>query len=226
MHDAPPDPSFGDLSLGSFVDRLASAAPVPGGGSASAVAASLAAGLVAMVAQLSMDRPRYAEHAALHARAGDRGRGLATVLLAIADEDAAAYGAFSAAAKLPRATHDEQEARSRAVRVAARAAAEVPLRCVEACRDIVAAAEQLAGRSNVNAASDLDVAALLAEAAARGAAANVRINLPSVGDEEYADATTARVDALLDETARLARRVHEVVASGEARPPIETRTLA
>ncbi len=179
-----------------------------------------------MVATLSVDRPRYAEHAALHADASARGRELADRLLAIADEDARAYAGFSAAAKLPKATPAEQETRRDAMRVAARAAAEVPLRCIEACRDTVAAAEALAGRSNVNAASDLAVAALLVEAAARGAAANVRINLPSVGDDDYARVTAARVDSLLHETERLAAAVHRVVASGAARPPVPPRDLA
>ena len=102
-----PAPRFGALTLDAFVEELASSAPIPGGGSAAAVAAALAAGLVAMVAGLSTDRPAYARFAATHVRAGRAGRELAAGLLALADEDAAAYGTFAAAMKLPRATDEE-----------------------------------------------------------------------------------------------------------------------
>jgi glutamate formiminotransferase/formiminotetrahydrofolate cyclodeaminase len=159
-------------------------------------------------------------HAEVHARAKAAGIELAGRLLRIADEDAAAYGTFSAAMKLPRDTPEEQELRSAAIRAAARAAAEVPLSCVEACLEVVTAAELLAARCNVNASSDLHVAALLTEAAAQGAAANVRVNLSAVGDPPWAEATSARVDELLVQIGGLCATTHEVVASGETRPPV------
>jgi methenyltetrahydrofolate cyclohydrolase len=174
-----------------------------------------------MVASLSEGHPKYAQHAELLAWARESCQALAKRFLAIADEDAAAYAGFSRALKLPRETPDEQVARKVALQIAARAATEVPLACVASCVSLVGAAEALAGRSNVNASSDLAVASLLGEAAAKGAAANVIINLPSVGDPEWEGSVMIRVTDLLDEVERLAASARQAVAEGVPRDPIE-----
>ena len=219
--------SFGALTIREFVGRLASAAPVPGGGSASAVTGSLAASLVAMVARLSEGRPSYAQHAALHAETRSIGEGLAERLLDLADEDAEAYAGFAAALKMPRETQAAADDRTRAMRIAARRAAEVPLACIEACLEVVAAAETLAGRSNRNASSDLNVAAMLADAAARGAGANVLVNLPSLDPTDpFVGRATLEVDRLLHEIDRLATATREAVLSGAAREAVEPATVA
>jgi formiminotetrahydrofolate cyclodeaminase len=220
MPDADARVSFRDLTVSEFDEELASSAPVPGGGSASAVAASLGASLVAMVAGLSQNRPRYAEHARLHGDTAAEGRRLAARLLELADEDAEAYADFAAALKMPRATEEETAARTKAMQLAARRAAEVPMETVEACLAVVAAAESLVGRCNVNAQSDLGVAALLGEAAAHGAAANVLVNLPAVGDEAYAGEMTARVVGIVDDVEELAASAHEAIRRGDTREPL------
>lgn len=215
-----PTTPFRDLTLDSFVERLASAEPVPGGGSAAAVAASLAGALVAMVSSLSEGRVKYAEHAALYAEVGPQARALADRFLDLADEDAAAYAGYGAAMRLPRETPAERESRAAAIRLAAHVASRVPFRTVEACREVVALAETLAGRSNRNAASDLEVACLLSVAAARAAAANVYVNLPAIGDEPAANDLLSRTELLVDEIERAADRTREAVRSGDAREPL------
>jgi len=207
------------MTLDGFMQLLGSATPSPGGGAASAVAAACGAALVAMVASLSVDRPKYAAYAASHARHGDAGRALAGRLLGLADEDADAYAAFAAALKLPRETDAEKALRTASIRASARVAAEAPLRTLEACRDVVTGSEGLAGRSNLNASSDLAVASRLAEAAAHGAAENVLVNLPSLGDEVLADDMRGRVEALLVEIEDLAEATRAHVERGELRDP-------
>lgn len=214
---------FRDLTVAEFIERLASGEPVPGGGSAAAIAGSLGAALVAMVTALSEGRPKYEAHAALLAESGPAGRELADRFLLLADEDAEAYAGFGVAMKMSRDTDEEKAARSAALRDAARTASQVPFRTVEACHDMVAWAETLAGRSNKNASSDLEVASLMAVAAAHAAAANVYVNLPAIEDEAAARDLLRQTEALVDEIDRLADRTRERVRSGEPRDPVPAR---
>lgn len=212
--------AFGDETLKGFVAHLSSAEPVPGGGSAAAVGAAIAAALVAMVASLSRDRPTYAPYLASIERCEAEGRRLSDRCLTLADEDSAAYGRFAAAMKMPRETDTEKARRTTAVGEAATVAAQVPLAVVLACREIAAAAEELAGRSNRNAASDLGVAAHFSVAAAHSAAENVRANLPSVPDRALADDLEFRTTEALADVERIARAVRAVVAAGSLREPV------
>ncbi len=217
MEDSPG--RLADLTLSQFSDRLASDAPVPGGGSASAIAGSFAASLLAMVARLSQDRPKYEPYARTVARAlevAERGR---VRLLDLADEDARAYGRFAEALKLPKETDEQQQRRTTAIRDAARGAAEVPLAIARECAVLLDQIESMAGRSNLNAASDLEVAARLCTAAARGAAANVLVNLPQVGDQRFVGISTAEVGELLHGIERNVLEVAQRVARGGLREP-------
>jgi methenyltetrahydrofolate cyclohydrolase len=219
MDKASGNVSFANMTVGQFMERLASADPVPGGGAASAVAAALGASLVSMVAGLSTGRSKYAAYEATLTRADTEGRRLKAQFLQLADRDAEAYAGYAAALKLPKETEQQIETRREAIRAAARAASDAPWDCVNACVDLAVAAESLAGRSNVNASSDVLVAALLAEAAARGAAENVRINLPSTGDPEYSEAMGCQVDEALHDISALASQTREIVLSGRAQDP-------
>jgi formiminotetrahydrofolate cyclodeaminase len=122
---------------------------------------------------------------------------------------------------MPRDTDDQKSARTAALGEAATVAAQVPLLVVLGCREIAVAAEELAGRSNRNAASDLAVSANLAVAAAHSAAENVRVNLPSVPDRALSDDLGFRTDEAVADVERIARAVRAVVAAGSLREPLE-----
>lgn len=205
---------YADLTLGGFTEALAADTPTPGGGSASAVAASLAASLTSMVARLSQARPRYQAHAQVHEEAIRIGEEARRRFLELADEDARAYSAFMMALKEPRETPEEQAHRAEALRVAARVASQVPLAIVRECHRLVDVIEGLVGRSNVNAASDLDVAAMLLDAAARGAGANVVINVDAAQDAAFAGTTLKEQEERLSRIQSAAARIHEQVRSG------------
>lgn len=208
-----------DQRLGDFCEALASDQSVPGGGAAAAVAAALAASLTAMVVRLSLDRPRYEEFARLHDEALVASDASRARFLELADEDASAYAAYRSARSMPRGTDAEQEARDAATRDAARRATKVPLELVRACQAQVELVDRVAGRSNLGVASDLEVAVLLLDSAARAAAANVRVNLPSIGDDGYASAVTAELDQRLQQIQSTTDRAREHVAKGTLRRP-------
>jgi glutamate formiminotransferase/formiminotetrahydrofolate cyclodeaminase len=214
-------PGFAGLSLDAFTERLASDQPTPGGGSASAVAGSLAAALLSMVAALSQGRSTYQPYLATLLRAGAVGDDARRRLLALADADAGAYDGFTAARKLPRVTPLEAETRQAAVHAAARAATEVPLQIIRACLLVAVELEALSGRCNLNCASDLVVGTLLVDAAARGAAANVQANLPSIGAPDFETAAMLEATENLALIEDLASQVRERVGGGRLREPEE-----
>jgi len=193
-----PERSFADLSITGWLDALAAATPTPGGGSAAALAAAMGAALAAMVAGLTIGRPRYAAVEAEMAVILRRAETLRNELMAATDLDAAAYGAVMAAYRLPKEDERQRAERAAAIRLALRRAAEVPLSVAEAAVELLHLAERAAALGNANASTDAAVAALLAHAGLHGAARNVRINLRSL-DDDAARAMEERLARLLDE---------------------------
>lgn len=167
-------PSLSELSVGEFLERLASAAPTPGGGSVAALAGALAAGLGQMAAALTLGRPRFADVApqarelsARLARAGQMFRRLI-------DEDAAAYAELSTALQRDKA----DPGRAERVQQGAALAAQVPLETAALCRRVSEDLEKLLLVANPRLRSDIEAGMHLARAARHAAAANVKANLP------------------------------------------------
>lgn len=181
--------------------------------------ASLGASLLAMVGRLSQGRDRYAAYAGTVERALATAEAARTRLLQLADEDAAAYRGLVDARTAVREAGVPSAQLESTLREAAREAARVPMAIVRECYAVMEHVDRMAGRSNVGAASDLDVAARLLEAAARGAGANVIVNLPAMGDERLADSMLGELEARTHELVSAVARIASQVRSQGLRPP-------
>jgi len=204
-------PSLAELTVRDLTERLASRAPVPGGGSASALAGALGAALVEMVCELTVGKPEYEDVDPVARQIGAAAGELRGSMLAAAEEDAAAYLDVVAARRLPRDSDEEREARKAAIGEASVTATEVPLRVARLAAEVLDLAASIAAIGNRNAVSDAGAAALLAAAAARGAALNVRINLPSLPEAHPLRADAAMRLAELD--ASVTKREAEALAA-------------
>lgn len=185
--------AFRSMTVEEFAERLASRTPTPGGGAVAAVTAAHAAALGAMVLEFTVGRSKWAAHEAANRTALARLGELRAAALALADRDAAAYGALNALWKLPA----DDPARASAWPAAVAEAIDAPQAILDLSAVVAATCGTLAGRTNANLASDLAIAADLARLAARAAAHNVHVNLPSVGDAADRSARAARMDAAL-----------------------------
>jgi len=183
--------------LADFLQRLASGAPTPGGGSAAALAGALAAALVSMVCRLTIGRAKFAAIEGEMQRTLERAERLRQRLIRAVDEDAQAYESVVAAYRLPRGSETERQTRSATIQAALHEAIRVPLNVARDCAELLDMAQFVAQRGNPSAVSDARVASLLAEAALRGAAYNVQINLSSLKDTAFADRTRDEVEGLL-----------------------------
>lgn len=200
-----------DLDLGAFLDKLASDEPAPGGGSASALAAALAAGLVEMVARLTQGRAEFTAVEKDMRALLDASPGLRDELTRLVDRDTQAFRKVMAAMRLPRGTPEEKAARKDAVERATREASEVPLRVTELACEVLGLARAAAEKGNPNAVTDAGVAGRLALAGAEGAALNVKINLPGIKDETFRAGALRQIEQNLALARKMAAEVAETV---------------
>jgi formiminotetrahydrofolate cyclodeaminase len=192
-------PALHALSLTDLLDRIAAAEPTPGGGSVAAIAGALGTALGQMVAGLPRTRhDNDEERAALAAVRGPLAE-LRARLVGLADDDTAAFDRLMAAFRLPKTSDGDKMARRAAIQAATRGATTVPLDTAAACGRVLGLLETVAALGNPSASSDLLVALGMLNAAAQGAAANVRINLEGLTDESFRTEAAARIAAILDE---------------------------
>jgi formiminotetrahydrofolate cyclodeaminase len=187
-----------ELSCTSFVEQLASKAPVPGGGGAAALVGALGTALGNMVGSLTVGKPKYAaveeDILALQTKATD----LQNELLELIDRDATAFEPLARAYSLPSATAEQQAYKAQTMETHLRACAAVPLKIMEASCAAIDLHEAFAAKGAAIALSDVGVGVILCKAALQGASLNVFINTKSLLDRASAAKLNAQAQALLD----------------------------
>ncbi len=205
-------PRLQRMNLREFANELSTDSPAPGGGSVASLAGALAAGLAAMVSNLTAGKKGYEAHRELMLRVGIDGQRLKDEFLYDIDRDTDAFNEVMAAMKLPKKTDEEKTARAAAMEAANKGATLVPLGVLQRCVPALELARDMARHGNRNSISDAGVGGLMGRAAAEGAYYNVLINLKGLEDKAFveqtraaADAAVARANALADEIAALVK---------------------
>ena len=191
-----------------FIEALASKAPTPGGGGASAYAGALASALASMVGNLTVGKKKNAAveervQAELLALEATRLR-----LLELIDGDAAAFAPLAAAYGMARDTDEAAAAQRAALQVALVDACEVPLEIMRQCVQVIESCVFMAKHGSVLALSDAGAAVVLAKAALLSASLNVRINIGSMADKARAKAYRDQMEDLIAAGGTLADDVY------------------
>ena len=202
---------FSTVPCNEFVEVLASKAPVPGGGGASALVGAIGTALGNMVGSLTVGKKKYAdveeEMYALKAKCDT----LQKELLALVEKDAEVFEPLSKAYGMPRNTEEEKAEKAHVMEIVLKDACSVPMEIMEKCCEAIELIQEFAAKGSTLAISDAGVGAAFCKAALEGASLNVYINTKSMKNREYAEELNAKADAMLAKYPKMAEEIFESV---------------
>jgi glutamate formiminotransferase/formiminotetrahydrofolate cyclodeaminase len=200
-----------DMKVNAFVDELASDSPAPGGGSVSALASAMSAGLTNMVGVLTYNKKGYAEHWDEIETISIEAQALKDTFLYLVDEDTQSFNQVLAAMRLPKKSDEQISTRNEAMQKATIYSAQIPLQVMENSLRIMQLASRMAEIGNQNSLSDAGVAVLQAQAGLEGAAMNVLINIPGIEDKKIVADFEQKVASLRSDAKTLAETILAVI---------------
>ena len=202
-----------DMTCAAFAEETASESPAPGGGSISAYMGALAAALGTMVANLSSHKAGWDDRWEHFSNWAENGMSVMNELLALVDEDTAAFNKIMDVFAMPKNTPEEKAARAEAMQVATLYATEVPLRTMKAAYKAFDVVRAMATEGNPNSVSDAGVGALAARSAVMGACLNVKINAAGLKDREVADRLVKKAIEIQALAQQAEKEILEIVES-------------
>lgn len=199
---------IGERTIGEWTAALASKAPVPGGGGASALGGALGAALGQMVANLTVGKKRYADVEEEMQQSLLRLEALQREMLSLADQDAEVFAPLAEAYGMPTETREQQEEKARVMEERLLAASLVPLQMMEKASSVLDILEELEKKGSRMAISDVGVAVQFARAALLGAVMNVSINTKSMKNREKAEELNGQAERLIESGVQKADRIY------------------
>jgi formiminotetrahydrofolate cyclodeaminase len=200
-----------DKSCADFTEALAGAAPVPGGGGASALVGAVGIALGGMVAALTVGKKKYADAEEDMRRLSREAETLRTELLDLVQRDAEAFEPLSLVYRMPNGTEEEKSERAARMEAALNAACAPPLSIMRKCCEAIRLHGDFAEKGSRLAVSDAGVGALLCKAALQGASLNVFINTAAMADRDRAERLDGEAERMLAEYGAMADAVHAEV---------------
>lgn len=204
-----------DMRLRDFIEELSSEKPAPGGGSASALSASLGAALFIMVMNLTRGKKFYNEYSEevkkQMAESLERMESIKRELEALIDEDTNAYNRVMAAFKLPKNTDEEKRIRNEEIQKAYKVAIDVPYKTAKISLEAIKMFEFGAKYGNPNAITDIAVGCNLLYSGIIGALYNVRINLNSINDDDFVNKIKKECDDMIKKAEEYKRNTISLV---------------
>jgi len=204
------------MTIKEFIEELAYGSPTPGGGSNAPLSASLGAALTSMVATLAVVKEKYRDSRKAMEDVGKRVADLKIHLLELTEDGIEAFDTFMAALRLPKEIWKygrRKNRRREATQEAEKETFHVSMRTLRVCHDVTTLAETACVMENPNAISDIGTAAILAQAAARSPAYNVKINLMELANETLTVDVRSKIDTLLSEIKNHVPNVEEATGS-------------
>ena len=202
---------FSTVACNEFVEVLASKAPVPGGGGASALVGAVGTALGNMVGSLTVCKKKYADVEEEMWELKGKADALQKELLALIERDAEVFEPLSKAYGMPRETEEEKAEKARVMEIVLKDACSVPMEIMEKCCEALDIIKEFAAKGSTLAISDAGVGAVFCKAALQGASLNVYINTKSMKNREYAEELNTKADAMLEKYTKLADEVFESV---------------
>ena len=184
------------MSCKAFAEETSSESPAPGGGSISAYMGALGAALACMVANLSAGKRGWESRWKEFSDWAEEAQQLMKELLALVDEDTAAFNRLMGAMRMPKSSPEQIEERDAAIEAATLYAGEVPLRTMKTAVKAFPLLRRMAEEGNPNSVSDAGVGALAARSAVLGAQLNVKINASGLKNRDDASRLLAEAEAV------------------------------